>query len=353
MFNSRMFTLTAVIAMVAMMVFVGCSADEDERNAGIAHDIVDTVAESFAENIVEPALELELAGDFEAAGPDLPDDAVSRISDMIIVASTVYAVHDGGVVSYNLNDKEVRRIKANEKLNAITYHDGKVYVGGENLYSLAGSELELVEAEFIGDITALISFEYRLMIGTEAGLHQKSIFGDVGLLDNVSVTAFAADNSGLWVGTEGQGLYRWNGDEFKKRYLLRDTCIFDFVNSLASKNGHVYVGTDDALYDYDGGKWKTITDEDGLPSSTVLAIDASTWVVYVATEAGVASYHKDEISPVNKLDTVQVNTVRAKGHRLFAGTDNDGLLMKSGPMVKTVVEPFEKAASGELTVAVE
>jgi len=349
----RLFTLTTIMALLAMFVFVGCSADETERKSSLVDEIVDSVSGALADNIVEATFTSETATEESSEGPPFTDGEVTGITDLAIVASTVYAVHDGGLVTYNLNSKDVQRIETTDRLNAVTYHEGKVYVGGDNLYTVVGDQLELVEADFIGDITALFSFQYRLMIGTEAGLYESSIFGDHILLDDVSVTGMAADREGLWVGTDGQGLYRWDGDEFKKRYLMRDTAIFDRINSLAGKNGHIYVGTDDAFYEFDGGKWRTVTTDDGLPSNKIVAIDASTWVVYIGTDAGVVSYHKNEFKPVNKLDNMRVTAMRSRAHRLFVGTDCDGLLMKSGPMLKTVVDPVDEKVEGELATSIQ
>jgi hypothetical protein len=215
---------------------------------------------------------------------------------------------------------------------------GTVYVGGESLYKIVDSVLEPVTIELIGVITDLYSYEYRLMIGTGCGLYATSIFGYEHLFNDISVTSMIADYSGLWVGTKGHGLYKWDGREFHRRYLQRDTTIFDFVNTLEFNHNHLYVGTGEAMYIYDGGRWETITTENGLPSNEINAIDASAWIVYIATPNGVASFFNNEVTPVKKLDDIPATTLRVYGNSLVVGTEDQQLVKKSGPVVRILID---------------
>jgi ligand-binding sensor domain-containing protein len=158
------------------------------------------------------------------------------------------------------------------------------------------------------------------------------------------ISAVTADGSGLWVGTSGQGLYRWDGEEFAKRYLARDSSLFYYVNCLAFNHDHLYVGTDSGMFIFDGGRWKTLTAEDGLPSDYIKDIDATTWVVYVATEAGVTSYFNGDIMPVKKLADKEVNSLVLLGRKVIVGTDYEGVLVKSGPALRTLIDPTDPTA---------
>jgi ligand-binding sensor domain-containing protein len=185
----------------------------------------------------------------------------------------------------------------------------------------------------------LCSFNYQLLIGTQCGLFTNSIFGNDLLMDDVSVTAMVADNAGVWVGTGGQGLYRWDGVDFQKRYLSRDPSLFDHINTLDFKHDHLYAGTRNGLHIYDGGSWETLTVEDGLPGNNVIDIDASNWVVYIATDNGIVSCFNYDFMPVAKLENTAAEAVLAKDRKVYVGTCEQGIQMKSGPVLKTLVEP--------------
>jgi len=193
------------------------------------------------------------------------------------------------------------------------------------------------EEEFEGAITSLYSYGYSLMVGTESGLYTTGLFGHDLLYDDIEVTAITADESGLWVGTNGEGLYRWDGEEFQKRYLLRDTAIFDTVNTLDFNHRHLYVGTNNGFHIFDGGCWTTLTALDGLPSDNVTTVNASAWVIYIGTDAGVISYFNGDFIPVKKMEESIVRDICLDGRKVIAATDFDGIVMKSGNVIKTIV----------------
>lgn len=331
-------TLAAALIAAAAFMIGGCSTDSKEADASIANQIVDSVAASISDSFSRA----RLVSSDTSADPEGDRDSntgVFNFSDMVLVDSTVYAVAGDQLIICNLADRSRLSVPAGQPVEAIAYHEGKVFVGGESLFEVIDSTLEPLEFEFSGTITELYSHGYRLIIGTTHGLYAKSIFGREALFDGIAVTALAEDNSGLWIGTDGQGLYRWDEREFKRRYLVRDTAIFDFVKALDFNHNHLYVGTSEALYIYDGGCWETVTTENGLPSNDIRSIDASNWVVYLATAGGVSSYFNGDVMPVRKVGDVRASVVRTLGRKIILGTAGKGLLMKSGPVVTTLVEP--------------
>ncbi len=319
---------------LASLMFVGCGSDNEAANPGIAHEIVDSISTTVARNLSEA--ELATTTPLEA---DQPEEVkmITEIADVQLVGSKLYGVFNGGVVVYNFEDKTYAVIPAGEKLNAVALHEEKVYVGGDNLYTVKDSVLEAVEEDFEGVITDLYSYGYRLMVGTKSGLYSTGIFGDELLFDGIEVSAMAADESGLWVGTLGEGLYRWDGEDFQKRYLRRDTSLFDIVNTLDFNHRHLYVGTPNGFHIFNGGSWQTLTNLDGLPADNVTDVDASQWVVYLSTDGGVISYFNGDFIPVNKLEETCATALAVEGRKVIAATDYDGIIMKSGSVVKTIV----------------
>jgi ligand-binding sensor domain-containing protein len=341
----RITEAVGIVASAALLILSGCSGEnESAKKPSLVDQVADSFASSLADNIIEArhsaaGSKQDTTGAFGVTANGGPHG----ISDMMITDSVIYAVDADGLLMYGLSDKSATRLNTEEPLHALTWHGGKVYAGGKDLYALNGTELEAVDVEFHGTINALSSFDLRLLVGTTAGLYSRSIFGDELLLDDVSVTTMASAGDALWVGTDGQGLYRWDGADFKKRYLSRDPSLFDYVNCLAFNREHLYVGTDSAMFIFDGGKWETLTAQDGLPSDYIKAVDASNWLVYVATDRGVISYFNGDFIPVAKLGDKNASSIRVLGRKIFVGTEDEGILMKSGPVLKVLIGPDEPA----------
>jgi hypothetical protein len=321
-----------IACIVAALFIVGCSGEEPKGQSGLVSQVVNDSVNKFVEDVVEASF---------ATAPVEVDSSgtVQNISDMIIQDSVLYAVYDGGLVSYDFRNKGKSFIRNGEKFNAIARYGDQIYVGGEKLYTLSDQKLEPFEFTVEGTVKSLYSDGARLFVGTDMGLYANSAIGRERLMDDVSVNAIVSDNDGLWVGTDGQGLYHWNGDIFQKRYLLRDTSIFDVVNTMAFNHNHLYVGASTGFFVFDGGRWEQFTSSDGLPDDNVRSIDASTWVVYIGTDKGIVSYFDNSLDPVKRFETTVAAVIKPMGRKLVVGTDSDGVIMKAGSFVKTLVEP--------------
>lgn len=333
MFSKFNFTIFGLLVLAALLI-AGCGSDDEATNPGIVNEIVDSISNTVAASLNEASL--------ARTTPIEPttEEAVkliTEIADLELVDSKLYGVFNGGVAIYDFANKSYSIIPSGEKLRAVAHHEGQVYVGGTNLYTVNDSTLERLDNEFEGVITTLYSYGYRLMVGTECGLYSAGMFGNELLFDEIPVSAIAADESGLWIGTEGEGLYRWDGGDFTKRFLRRDTALFDTVNTLDFNHSHLYVGTVNGFHIYDGGSWKTLTNLDGLPADNVVSVDASEWVVYVGTDEGVVSYFNGDVIQVNKLEETRADALCVDGRRIIAGTEYEGIVMKSGRVFKTLV----------------
>jgi hypothetical protein len=338
--KQSLLTIAAVLTLAAAFTFAGCSdKDQSAKRPGVVEQVVDTFADKLADNLVNARLANATAEDTASAVAVDSQTDLTGVSDMIILGSKIYAVHSKGVVIHDLADNSTTNLLSGSRLNAIAYYDGKIYVGGDKLYVLDGINFKPVDMQFEGTIYALAPTNASLLIGTDLGLYTHGIFGNDILMDQVSVSAIVPDSEGVWIGTFGQGLYRWDGANFKKRYLFRDPCLFDFVNALDFNYGHLYVGTDSGLFIFDGGAWETLTTGEGLPSNSIKSIDASGWVVLIATDSGVTSYFNGDVMPVKRLSSTPANVVKRLDQRIIAGTQKEGILMKSGPVLKTLVNP--------------
>lgn len=101
------------------------------------------------------------------------------------------------------------------------------------------------------------------------GAHAQQVplqhFGQKEGLGNLAVTALAQDPSGyLWVGTEN-GLFRYNGAEFR-RYGKGQGMVDPFVTALkASRTGTLWIGSYDGLYRLKHGRLVPVRHKEPLP----------------------------------------------------------------------------------------
>ncbi len=338
--------ISTLIVLIVAFGVVGCSSDKSENKSNhVVAEVLDSVTESISKDIANAVVVSADNQDVEstqsAVKDSSPAENIQSFSDFILRNGKIYAVGDNSLYVYDIK-KKTQKIHAVEgELNSVAYFDGSVYVGGDQLLKLNDTTLEFVDDEFDGTITELYSYGLQLMIGTSDGLYRRGVFGKDKLMDDITVSAITEDNSGLWIGSKGEGLYRWDGENFQKRFLRRDTSLFDFVNAIDFKHDHLYVGCDNGLYVYDGGKWKTLTAEEGLPDDNVRAIDATNWTVYIGTDKGVVGYFEEQLSPVNTLETKQVNSLQVRGVKLLAATEYEGILEKNGNSIKTLIQPIQ------------
>ena len=357
MLNSKFKTLIGVaIAMLALVVVIGCGSDDSTGKNGPVDKLIDTASAKIADKVVEAA--------FAKTGPNqFTDTSRSEVvanngsfdndsfTDILLTDDKLYALFDGGLVVHDRASGDNVIVHTDDPLTAIVKHQGEIYVGGKYLYTLNQYSLDRQEGEFEGVINALYSYDHLLMIGTATTLYSESVFGLEKLADNVAVTALAADRDGLWIGTAGDGLYRWDGNKRKERYLLRDTTLFDYVNTLDFKHDHLYVGTPNGLHIFDGGRWQNLSTDDGLPSNNVTSIDASDWTVYVGTDNGVVSFFENELKPVERLEHVKVAQIVRSRQKSYVASVGDGVLVNTRSVKKELIAPIDPQATATLTYA--
>ena len=336
MYRINLIKAAMALIAVATICLIGCSNKSDQETLTVATPNMDSIATQVAAVASKETgpkyVRIETPSDTSTA-------VASTIYDLAVNDSLAIVAFDDGVLTYDLTQNTHSRIQAGKPLTSAVWHDGIAYAGGDKLYRIEGNALAIVEDAPAAPITSLYSYGSLLMIGTESGLFAKSPIGTTSLMEGVFVTSIVADNNGLWVGTDGQGLYRYDGTNFNKRFLVRDSSLFDYVNCLDFGHGYLYLGTDSGLYVFDGGRWQTLTVASGLPSDNITAIDASGWVVYIGTEAGVITYFKDEFKPLKSLESICATVLKSSSKGLLVGTDTEGLLLRSGSAVRTLVAP--------------
>ncbi|MFZ1682506.1 MAG: hypothetical protein WAU88_00100 [Candidatus Zixiibacteriota bacterium] len=327
-------SIAGIAAILSTVGVVGCSRnqtnDESIAKTDPAMDSLIAQVVSKQEALQSRRILLDRTGTQDVNG------LASVVTDITVADSTVYATHQGGLVVFNLNNDSLQTLSTAQPLHAVAKHEGSVYVGGDQLYQLQDSAMVPINEDFGGIITVLYSYGPALMIGTESGLYARTITGTMELMRDIWVTSLTADSNGLWVGTDGDGLYRWDGQRFSKRFLARDSSLFDYVNCLSYKRGRLYVGTTGGLFVYDGGKWQPYSTADGLPSDNVLSVATAGWTTYIGTDQGVVKLQEKSFVPVHHLEQMTTTVLKSSPSGLLVGTETDGLLIKQGDAVKVL-----------------
>ena len=334
-------TLVAAGVVIVMTPFVIISYLG--RNGGSAGDgsySSPAIEDFFESNYVSASA--ERSQNDAPSGIGLINDTSEQdgafINDAILKDNVVYAASTDGVVVHNLADGVTTLIPTAQPVTALAELGDQLLVGGDRLYTLTDEALteECTPCILYGNITALHPYGVDLLIGTDAGLNLYDFNRTRELASGFRVTAIASDPGGAWIGTAGDGLYRWDGVVFSKRYLKRDSSLFDNITALAYGHKRLYLGGDKGLFVFDGGSWRQYGLADGLPSELITAIDASGWVVRIGTANGPVTFYDDKFTLMPHMEGMTVTKFVGDGSRLVAATSPAGLIMKSGGLVTTL-----------------
>jgi hypothetical protein len=340
----KLLMAAATLMTAGMFLMTGCSSESD-GSSGETESLTNQAIDEFVESTyvdIQPEEPAEV--EFASVNQDSEEVVIGKDSpqfyDMVFKDDIVYATIDDGILTYNIVDGSIYIIPAESPVTAMVDLGDKILVGGKNLYKI--DEYELSDEDFqlnlSGTITALCKHGLSLMIGTTDGFYVLDPSGIRELASNIHVSAIVSDGLGIWVGTAGEGLYRWSGVSFKKRYLQRDSTLFDNVTALDYNRNHLYLGTDKGLFVHDGGRWTPFGLADGLPSETITAINADEWVVKVGTSRGPVTFFNNEFKLISKLEGMVITRFIKDENKLLAATTNAGLVMKSGGLVTTLFD---------------
>ena len=136
--------------------------------------------------------------------------------------------------------------------------------------------------------------EGDLWVGTETGGlqvlrdHRFQTFDTRTGLSSDRTTTVVADRSGkVWIGTQNAGVFAINGDitassAASLAFDVDKGLPSNVILSMATGDGHLWVGTPDGLSVIHRGQVKTFTSADGLPDdfvrSLLVDVDGSLWI---------------------------------------------------------------------------
>jgi len=253
----------------------------------------------------------------------------------------VIGASDGIYVKPDLADGRLVRQGAGLEfmhLNTILPIGERRYVGADGLYLLDENYALLVdEFDFGRRIYALMEFGEGALIGGDAGLWyhrdlpaEGDALQDTLLKDGVIVTALAGEDQSFWVGTYGDGLYRFDGQKWSRRFLERDTSMFDFVSALEYAYPNLWVGTEEAIFRYNGGQWAQMFVGDSSETYNVTCIMTTPAATYIGTDDGLLRFAGDTLADSSDYDGMEIVGLCRSEKGVIVATRYDGIFTYKG-----------------------
>lgn len=222
--------------------------------------------------------------------------------------------------------------------------DGHLYLCGPGGLFEYGDDGKLVKAFRVGrelpaaPVTALATGTLidghgpELLMGTRGagvlawdGAHLRQILAEGGASkDANTITALLPLGSGwLLIGTAKVGVLLCDGQHIR---YFHSTLKKLYVTALAGDESEVWVGTQGAgVYHWQGGEAEQITEAEDLPDAHVNAIAQAGGVAYVATPAGVAEVVQGRVQRV-LAKGVFAQAVAVEGQTLAVGSFDEGFV---------------------------
>ena len=177
----------------------------------------------------------------------------TRIHSMLMLRNVLYMATERGPMVYDIRRGRFEALSgsAHGEMRAVTMYGGRVWFGGaQGLFSIDTKSREMrTENTRLRNVYSLLATKHGLLVGTIAGLSvlrgARTHAIRIGEGHQPLVNALFGDGSTAWIGTEG-ALYRYDGRQMQTVGELNGNS----VKSLSVHADNIYAGTDNGLYIY-------------------------------------------------------------------------------------------------------
>lgn len=256
---------------------------------------------------------------------------ITRVHSICIFKDILYMATERGLMAY-----DIRRGRYAERtsggmgeMRAVTIYGGRLWYGGaQGLFSQdLQTGTKRTENSRLHNVYSLLPTRHGLLVGTLTGLtvlrNGKAQPIRIGEGSQPLVNALLGDGGLAWIGTEG-ALYRYDG----KRLENISSLSGNSVKSLSVYAGLIYAGTDNGLYIYNK-KDKTVRhalhdsrSPHSIANNIVWAVFSDRWGnLWAGTDQGVSDLRKrrfyDYIPLSDLTNTGEGNCL----HLIYRGLD--------------------------------
>jgi hypothetical protein len=327
--------VTVIVAVAAFVLMGSLLSPEAEHALSFSPPESALFPAATAETIMPDTVD-ESTPQYES---ELPESAASsglaEVRDIHITADRVWVATPGGLIQTDGNGTYYRVIETAKGLEPksiteiVDLPGRTLFAADHACYEYLGPDVfRRVELPLVPPITFCHAFDSLSYIaGYENGVFKYTPEVPVLLKDDILVTALAFSSDGLWVGTEGDGLWRLDGHKWQRRFMHPDTGAFDFVTALAYRWPHLMVGTPDGVYRYDGGKWEMYYGQDStFPGGQVTALAFANHRWYIGTvEHGLWTLLDSTFAPVEELAGSAITCIKVFRNDVYVGTEDAGV----------------------------
>lgn len=256
---------------------------------------------------------------------------IMRVHSICIFKDMLYMATERGLMAYDIRRGRYAERTSGDKgeMRAVTIYGGRLWYGGaQGLFSQdLQTGTKRTENSRLHNVYSLLPTRHGLLVGTLTGLtvlrNGKAQPIRIGEGSQPLVNALLGDGGLAWIGTEG-ALYRYDG----KRLENISSLSGNSVKSLSVYAGLIYAGTDNGLYIYNK-KDKTVRhalhdsrSPHSIANNIVWAVFSDRWGnLWAGTDQGVSDLRKrrfyDYIPLSDLTNTGEGNCL----HLIYRGLD--------------------------------
>ena len=255
----------------------------------------------------------------------------TRIHSMLMLRNVLYMATERGPMVYDIRRGrfEAPSGSAHGEMRAVTMYGGRVWFGGaQGLFSIDTKSGEMrTENTRLRNVYSLLATKHGLLVGTIAGLSvlrgARTHAIRIGEGHQPLVNALLGDGSTAWIGTEG-ALYRYDGRQMQTVGELNGNS----VKSLSVHADNIYAGTDNGLYIYNKVTRRVThalhdsRSPRSIANNIVWAVFSDRWGnLWAGTDLGVSCLRQSKFFSYTQLSDI-TNTGEGNClHLIHRGTD--------------------------------
>jgi hypothetical protein len=352
--KSRLLFAAGVIAVVAVVIGIFAVSIEKREAVSSVQGSTADMATLFVETDTAlgetgPNVSTDTSTLPGLAMPPVEYDTInvdySRVHCAAVVNGKAIAGTEGGLLVYDPVDSSLELVSADKGL--ADHHVLSILSDGNSLY--IGTKTGLFVRDEYGiitpfvpdlkaEITAIAKLGDSIYVGTAGSGLMRIAQGELSAIsDKQSIVAIQFGGGMMWIASRGEGLFCYDGVEWKKRYLEGDSTAFDHISSLAFKFNRLYAGTPEGMYVFDGGRWDLYDGDNGLLVCDVTSISFMRWKVLAGTrDWGYYEIFEEWVTPISWSEGLEVTALASDDSLVVIGTPGSGIYVAVDKNVKNV-----------------